>query len=189
MVECNLSSILKDRKLGITKVSKDTGLSRTTLNSLVKGYSDGVSFKVLDTLCNYLNVDIGDLLSVEKEEDTIGTFSKIYVARMVISFFNSWDFNFNFNIIEESGVFKLNDLSKHYEKDNSKAHYPSYKVCKESSNTLEVVQCFAHELSEDEKIELKNDMKNSILSLLDEYRDAYLRSYGKKSDYVSSLNF
>lgn len=62
MVRCNLAKLLEERNLKITKVSKDTGISRTTLTSLAKGHSKGFSYDVLDSLCYYLKVGIGELL-------------------------------------------------------------------------------------------------------------------------------
>lgn len=56
MVKCNLSVLLAEKRLTISKVSKDTGLSRTTLTALSTGSSSGIQFDTLDTLCTYLNV-------------------------------------------------------------------------------------------------------------------------------------
>lgn len=61
MLLCNLSVLLAERNLKITKVSKDTGISRTTLTSLISNTSKGIQFDTLNTLCNYLNVSVGDL--------------------------------------------------------------------------------------------------------------------------------
>ncbi len=56
MIRCNLSILLAERNLKITKVSKDTGISRTTLTSLVNNKSQGIQFDTINTLCNYLKV-------------------------------------------------------------------------------------------------------------------------------------
>ena len=47
----------------ITKVSKDTGISRTTLTSLANNYSQGVQFETLDSLCSYLKITPADFFS------------------------------------------------------------------------------------------------------------------------------
>lgn len=54
MIKCNLAVLLAERGLKITKVSNDTGISRTTLTSLMNNYSSGIQFDTLNTLCNYL---------------------------------------------------------------------------------------------------------------------------------------
>ncbi len=56
MVRCNLALLLTERNLKITKVSADTGISRTTLTTLTNNYGQGIQFGTLNTLCNYLNV-------------------------------------------------------------------------------------------------------------------------------------
>jgi len=61
MIRCNLSVLLAERSLKITKVSKDTGISRTTLTSLSNNQAQGIQFETMDTLCNYLNVKPSDL--------------------------------------------------------------------------------------------------------------------------------
>ena len=63
MIRCNLSSLLVERGLKITKVAEDTGLSRTTLTSLANNRSQGIQFDTLNTLCLYLQVSPDQLIS------------------------------------------------------------------------------------------------------------------------------
>lgn len=63
MVRCNLSVLLAERNIKITKASKDTGISRTTLTYLANNYSKGIQYDTLNTLCNYLHVTPADLIS------------------------------------------------------------------------------------------------------------------------------
>ncbi|MEX6642420.1 helix-turn-helix transcriptional regulator [Clostridium perfringens] len=63
MIRCNLSILLAERNLKITKVSKDTGVSRTTLTSLSNNYSQGIQFDTINTLCNYLKVTPEQLIT------------------------------------------------------------------------------------------------------------------------------
>lgn len=63
MVRCNLSILLAERNLKITKVCKDTGISRTTLTYLANNYSKGIQYDTLDTLCTYLHVSPAELIS------------------------------------------------------------------------------------------------------------------------------
>lgn len=60
MIDTNLSVLLAERKLNISKVAEETGVSRTTLTSLSKGYSGGIKFDTLNILCQYLRIEIGD---------------------------------------------------------------------------------------------------------------------------------
>ncbi len=57
----NLSVLLAQRRLTITRVSQDTRISRTTLTALCSGSAKGVQFDTLNALCQYLKVTPGDL--------------------------------------------------------------------------------------------------------------------------------
>lgn len=56
MIDSNLAVLLAERNLKITKVSKDTGISRTTLTSLCYDYTAGIKYSTLNILCQYLNI-------------------------------------------------------------------------------------------------------------------------------------
>lgn len=56
MLHCNLAVLLAERGLKITKVSNDTGISRTTLTALCSNRGLGIQFETLNTLCLYLGV-------------------------------------------------------------------------------------------------------------------------------------
>ena len=63
MVRCFLSVLLAERNLKITKVCKDTGISRTTLTYLANNYSKGIQYDTLNTLCTYLHTTPDELIS------------------------------------------------------------------------------------------------------------------------------
>lgn len=66
----NLSAILGEKLLKVSKVSKDTGISRTTLTNLYYKRNTSISLDVLGKLCGYLNCSVGELLE-RKEESHI----------------------------------------------------------------------------------------------------------------------
>ena len=57
MLKCNLAMLLAERGLKISKVSKDTGISRTTLTALTNNTSQGIQLETIDKLCLYLKID------------------------------------------------------------------------------------------------------------------------------------
>ena len=57
----NLSVLLAERRLTLSKVSEDTHISRTTLTALTGRSAKGVQFDTLNTLCQYLRVTPGEL--------------------------------------------------------------------------------------------------------------------------------
>lgn len=58
---CNLANILQEMGKSITEVSKETGISRTTLTALSSNKSAGIQFETINTLCSFLNIKPGDL--------------------------------------------------------------------------------------------------------------------------------
>jgi len=68
MIKCNLKILLAKRNLKITKVSNDTGISRTTLTSLASNYAKGIHFDTLENLCNYLKISPNDLFTTDMEK-------------------------------------------------------------------------------------------------------------------------
>ena len=67
MVVNNFSKLLGERLLKISTVARDTGISRTTLTSLYYRRSAGITFEVIDKLCNYLDCDVSDLFEHKKD--------------------------------------------------------------------------------------------------------------------------
>lgn len=56
MIDSNLAVLLAERNLKITKVSRDTGISRTTLTALCYDQTAGIKYDTLNTLCKYLQI-------------------------------------------------------------------------------------------------------------------------------------
>lgn len=67
LINNNFSTVLGKKLLKISRVSKDTGISRTTLTNLYYRRSTYISFDVLDKLCKYLNCNVGELFEYEME--------------------------------------------------------------------------------------------------------------------------
>lgn len=63
MVNSNLAVLLAERNLKITRVSRDTGISRTTLTALCNDYTGGIKFDTLNVLCKYLKVTPQDFFN------------------------------------------------------------------------------------------------------------------------------
>lgn len=60
MIRNNLSLLLTEKQLRITKVSKATGLSRTTLTALAQNTNKMVQMDTVNILCNYLEVSVAE---------------------------------------------------------------------------------------------------------------------------------
>lgn len=60
-----LWKLLIDKDINKTELGKLTGISHTTIAKMTKG--EPVSLKSLITICDKLDADIGDLVSIDKE--------------------------------------------------------------------------------------------------------------------------
>lgn len=60
MIKNRLAILLAERQLKITKVAKDTGISRNTITSTVQNDGSMIKLDTIETLCNYLNVEPKD---------------------------------------------------------------------------------------------------------------------------------
>ena len=67
LINNKFSIILAEKLIKISSVSRDTGISRTTLTNLYYRRSSIISFDVIDKLCNYLNCNVGDLFEFERK--------------------------------------------------------------------------------------------------------------------------
>ena len=65
-MRCHLSKILGEKKLKAAEVERKTGINRNTLHRLYYETATRVDLEVIETLCHYLDVEIGELFEVEK---------------------------------------------------------------------------------------------------------------------------
>lgn len=67
MIRCELSTLLGMKKLKVADVARDTGINKNTLHRLYNETATRVELDVVDKLCEYLNVEVGDLLKKTHE--------------------------------------------------------------------------------------------------------------------------
>jgi putative transcriptional regulator len=67
MIKCNLSRIMGERRLKVADVVKDTGINRGTLDRIYNESASRIELEVIEQLCRYLNVTIGELYEVKDE--------------------------------------------------------------------------------------------------------------------------
>lgn len=66
MILCNLSNVLAEKRSNISKVSRDTHISRTTLTSLYNNNCQGIQFDTVNTLCQYFDIEPSQLFLYSK---------------------------------------------------------------------------------------------------------------------------
>ena len=70
MIRLKLSALMGERKLRISDVMRDTGISRNALTRIYREEVDRLDLEILEKLCRYLDVEISDMLQLEDEDST-----------------------------------------------------------------------------------------------------------------------
>ena len=67
MLKCHLSKIMGEKRLKIADVARDTGINRGTVTRLYNEEATRVELEVIEKLCAYLDVEVGQLFEFIKE--------------------------------------------------------------------------------------------------------------------------
>jgi putative transcriptional regulator len=61
MLKCHLSKIMGEKRLKIADVARETGINRGTITRMYNETATRVEIDVINILCRYLNIKVGDL--------------------------------------------------------------------------------------------------------------------------------
>ncbi len=64
-IKCKLHQFMWERGITISKVSEETGISRTTLTALQHNRAKGIQFQTLHLLLQYLECSFDDIFEVQ----------------------------------------------------------------------------------------------------------------------------
>ncbi|WP_339367452.1 helix-turn-helix domain-containing protein [Photobacterium sp. J15] len=67
-MKCHLSRIMGEKRLKIADVARDTAINRGTITRLYNETATRVELDVIEALCLYLNVEIGELFEVSQNK-------------------------------------------------------------------------------------------------------------------------
>ncbi len=68
VMKCHLSRIMGEKRLKIADVARDTAINRGTITRLYNETATRVELDVIEALCLYLNVEIGELFEVSQNK-------------------------------------------------------------------------------------------------------------------------
>lgn len=68
MIKCNFAAMLGARKLRVSDVVRETGINRSTLTRLYHETTSRIDFDTLETLCRFLDCEVGELLEIVDED-------------------------------------------------------------------------------------------------------------------------
>ena len=104
MIKCNLAVVLAEKGLKISKVSQDTGISRTTLTALAQNTCKGFQLDTLNTLCKYLDVKPAELILFNSFDFKNVQISDFAFRTANVKEFNNSLFNAVLTVDVEDGV-------------------------------------------------------------------------------------
>lgn len=67
IIKINLDLLLVQRKMTLTELSKEVGITMANLSILKRGKGRAIRFSTLVALCKALDCEPGDLLTLEEE--------------------------------------------------------------------------------------------------------------------------
>jgi len=69
-IKVNLDLLLVQRKMSLTELSEEVGITMANLSTLKRGRGKAIRFSTLLALCEALDCAPGDLLQLEEEQST-----------------------------------------------------------------------------------------------------------------------
>ena len=67
-IEVNLDVVLAKRKMSMTELSEKVGITMANLSILKTGKAKAIRFSTLESICEALDCQPGDILSYKKEQ-------------------------------------------------------------------------------------------------------------------------
>ncbi len=66
MIKVKVNEILEKNDRNIRWLSSKTNITYSTLYNFINGKTNAVSYNILETICDVLKCDIGDVLEIKK---------------------------------------------------------------------------------------------------------------------------
>lgn len=68
MIKVNLTKVMFDRQISLTKLAKEVGITQANLSNLKNGKVKGLRFETLGKICQALECQPGDILEYIPEK-------------------------------------------------------------------------------------------------------------------------
>jgi putative transcriptional regulator len=65
MIKSNLKQILKEKELTFKEIALDTDIVPDTISRIANNKSKGVRWEVIEKICNYFDISVGELFYYE----------------------------------------------------------------------------------------------------------------------------
>ena len=68
MIRCHLARLMGERKMKISDVLRETGLSRNTVTLMYRETAQKIDIEALDKLCQLFECEVADMLEFKDEQ-------------------------------------------------------------------------------------------------------------------------
>ncbi|WP_438012849.1 helix-turn-helix domain-containing protein [Psychrobacter raelei] len=72
MIVNHLPTLLAERRLKVADAVRATGISKTTLHKIYNDQSSRIDFDTIDKLCEFLEVEVGDIFEYVPDAEDQG---------------------------------------------------------------------------------------------------------------------
>lgn len=69
MIRCNLSRILGEKRIKVAELAREIDINKNTIHRLYNETATRIDIEVIDKICIYLDIDVGELFESIKKED------------------------------------------------------------------------------------------------------------------------
>lgn len=180
MLKNRFNILLAERSLTASKVFEETQISKSTLSQLVNNSNDGIQFKTLDKLCNYLEISPNEFFdyapflykfySVRNKENGLELVVEIQKGNSLKTFWYHVAFS---------------DKEEYLEENTRVKEYDCYLSVYGDSNEDPLLQQVYSQLSLPLKSGLKTDFSTFILKEISENLGDELSRISKKKHIVT----
>ena len=203
MIDSNLAVLLAERNLKITKVSRDTGISRTTLTALCYDHSGGIKFDTLNTLCKYLGITPAEFFSYSQYDYEIQFLGETDYEDTILKKMEMAKYEYTINIIirraNMTWTYPVRGICGDFKGDGIPYdevaiglmpyyfdNYDDYEAEGISYDATEADMAAAREydrMVSEMTVRQKNDMTKAILDMVQE---AFVKDYAKDNNLEPS---
>jgi putative transcriptional regulator len=70
MIVINLDVVMAQRKMSLTELSEEIGITMANLSKLKNQRARAIRFTTLNSICEVLDCEVGEIMEYKKEEET-----------------------------------------------------------------------------------------------------------------------
>lgn len=196
MIRNNLAMILTQKRIKISRMALDTGLSRTTLTALSQNESKRIDNDTLNTILMYLQIKPDDFFNfvsydcevkiepidfkVDINSDDFSNETSYYIKKGTFDLFLKIDnrisarklvYEFELNLVEKYNrvdieVYSIQTGPNEYETEHSVSGVFTFKISGDDRNLIDFNEFIKNEIPFEFQIQIENNIKDTFKQIL-----------------------